>query len=218
VIVSVQRIRWATTLVSLAVLLLIGSPWGMALAQEATTPQLAEIPTTGISRPGPIGSLPLAPGAAERAGIAPVAIQIDKAAVDAPIERVDIINGVMQNPTGPWVVSWYQELPGLGSGSNVVMAGHVDYWDVGPAVFWNLKDLRDGDVIGVMGEDQSVFTYRILSMKNYVTADLTPEIIRQEIVGPTKTETLTLITCGGPFDYQRGEYLERMVVRAARMK
>jgi hypothetical protein len=37
-----------------------------------------------------------------------------------------------------------------------------------------------------------------------------------EITGPTDTQSLTLITCGGAFDYVNGEYLQRTVVRATR--
>ena len=39
----------------------------------------------------------------------------------------------------------------------------------------------------------------------------------QEIIGPTTQEDLTLITCGGPFDYQNGVYLQRTVVRSHRV-
>ena len=103
-----------------------------ALAQD-------EIPTTGVRRPGPI--VAVASGSGVRRGVTPVAIQIAKAGVDAPIETGAIIDGMMQDPTGPWVVAWYDDLAALGEGGNAVMAGHVDYWDTGPAVFYNLVEL-----------------------------------------------------------------------------
>ncbi len=103
-----------------------------ALAQD-------EIPTTGARRPGPI--VAVASGSGVRRGVTPVAIQIAKAGVDAPIETGAIIDGMMQDPTGPWVVAWYDDLAALGEGGNAVMAGHVDYWDTGPAVFYNLVEL-----------------------------------------------------------------------------
>jgi sortase (surface protein transpeptidase) len=43
---------------------------------------------------------------------------------------------------------------------------------------------------------------------------LTPEVIQQDIVGDTDQETLTLITCGGDFNPDTGEYNQRWVVRA----
>ncbi len=179
-----------------------------ALAQD-------EIPTTGVRRPGPIVAVASASGV--RRGVAPVAIRIEQAGVDAPIETGSIVDGVMQNPTGPWVVIWYDELAVPGEGGNAVMAGHVDYWDTGPAIFWHLRDLVPGDLIQVTTEDGEGLEYASEWSKLYkVATDLTPEVIREEIVGPTGQESLTLITCGGPFDPDTGEYLERMVIRARR--
>ncbi len=175
--------------------------------------QTGDTPTTGALRPGPVGLNP----PVVLPGVRPVAIRIDKIAVDAEVEEIEIVDGVMQNPTGPWVVSWYRETARLGqTDGNTVMAGHVDYWDVGPAVFWGIKEpgLAEGDEINVSGEDGALYTYEVEWQKTYTVADLTPEAVR-EIVGATGYAALTLVTCGGPFDYQAGEYLQRLVVRAA---
>ena len=201
----------ALLLAMLAPSLLVTAP--VARAQD--NPGLAEVPTTGGRRPGPI--VGPAGGVARSEGVPPVAIQIDKAGIAAEIERIGITpEGVMQNPTGPWIVSWYQDLGGLGGRNNVVMAGHVDYWNVGPAVFWYLKEpgLAEGDVIRVTAEDQQVFEYRVQWSKTYSIDELTGDVINGEIIESNGAETLTLITCGGEFDYARGEYLSRIVVRA----
>ncbi len=150
-------------------------------------------------------------------GVAPVQILIDKAAVDAPIERRDIVDGVMQDPSGPWVVSWYDDLGALGERGNVVMSGHVDYWDVGPAVFWNLNQLAVGDELRVVAEDERVFTYAHEWTKNYVVADMTQADF-DEMLGDAGEEVLTLITCAiGTFDEAAQEYRERTVLRAVAM-
>lgn len=172
-----------------------------------------EIPTTGGMRPGPAGAL--APATTpESEGVVPVAIQIPNASVDAQIESIEIIDGVMQDPTGPWVVSWYKESPGLGEVGNILMAGHLDYWDVGPAVLYNINNLNQGDSISVTGEDGTIYTYEIDWRENFATENAPLD----KIVGPTDNESLTLITCGGPFDYANGVYLERTVVRAHRIE
>ncbi|MDP9358774.1 MAG: class F sortase [Chloroflexota bacterium] len=202
--------RKLVVLVALVVAMGSGRAWASA---PITSTQVGEMPTTGGMCPGPVGLNP--PTATFSRGVLPSAIRIDKAQVDAEVETVEIVDGVMQNPTGPWVVSWYQETARLGEDDNTVMAGHVDYWDVGPAVFYNLKDLAEGDQIQVTGEDGTVYTYQVEWIKTYTVSELTPERI-QEIVGPTDQPALTLITCGGEFDYATGEYLSRMVVRAAR--
>jgi LPXTG-site transpeptidase (sortase) family protein len=169
------------------------------------------LPTTGGARPGPLGSPPSAtPGAI---GVRPRAIRIATIGVDAQIETVRIVDGVMENPTGPWVVSWYRETATLGEVGNTVLAGHLDYWDVGPAVFHDVGRLRHGDRIAVTGDDGRVYTYEVDWVKRYDAASAPI----QTIVGPTPTESLTLITCGGPFDAQQGVYLQRTVVRAHRV-
>lgn len=185
-----------------------------ALAQDSRIEpsSLGEVPTTGGLRPGPAGALPSAAAPVET-GVVPVAIQIPTALVDAQVESIDIVDGVMQDPTGPWVISWYKESPKLGQTGNILLAGHLDYWDVGPAVLYNINNLNQGDTISITGEDGIVYTYEIDWRENFETANAPLD----KIVGPTDNESLTLITCGGPFDYANGVYLERTVVRAHRV-
>ena len=183
--------------------------WAFAQDQiEATL--LGEVPTTGGLRPGPAGFEP--PAAAGSPGVGPIAIQIDKISLDAQVETIEIVDGVMQDPTGPWVVSWYKETAKLGEIGNIVMAGHLDYWDVGAAVFYNITQLVKEDTVNITGEDGEVYSYTVDWIRNYDTANAPI----QEIVGPTEEENLTLITCGGPFNYETGQYLQRTVVRTTR--
>jgi hypothetical protein len=185
---------------------------GLAPATLLAAPKIestgrGEMPTTGGQRPGPIGQNPQA---ATVAGFEPISISIEKAAVDAAIEVREIVDGLMQDPTGPWVVSWYKETGRLGvPKQNAVMAAHVDYWDVGPAVFFNIRNLVKDDVVDVTGEDGNTYRYVVEWIELY-EANNAPI---QDIVGPTEEAALTLITCGGQFDYQNGEYLSRTVVR-----
>jgi len=177
-----------------------------------TSVQRGDMPTSGGARPGP--STPLTAGARPvREGVMPVSIQIETAEVDALIETREIIDGVMQDPTGPWIVSWYEETPKAGGDGNTVMAGHIDYWNVGPAVFYNIGRMAQGDVIEVLGEDNRIYSYRTNWVREYPTSELDMETI-QEIVGPTTQRSLTLITCGGQFDYATGQYLSRTALRA----
>jgi sortase (surface protein transpeptidase) len=186
-----------------------------ALAQDSRIEPstLGEMPTTGGLRPGPANAQNSTSTPAQE-GVVPVAIQIPNAFVDAQVETNEIVDGVMQDPTGPWVISWYKESPKLGEVGNILMAGHLDYWDVGPSVLYNINNLNQGDTISVTGEDGIVYTYEVDWRENFATADAPLD----KIVGPTDNESLTLITCGGPFDYTNGVYLERTVVRAHRVE
>jgi sortase (surface protein transpeptidase) len=208
----------------LALLLGLLLPLVGAAAQEtngeedvATTEALSEVPSTGARRSGPVilaATRVAAPEPEPVEGVAPVELQVDSVGVDAPIELGAVVDGAMQDPSGPWVVSWYDQLGKIGEGGNVVMAGHVDYWNVGPAVFWDVRDLPAGDVIRVVGEDGKNYEYAVQWTQPYMAEELTPEVIQNDIVGDTGEETLTLITCGGEFNPDTGEYNQRWVVRA----
>ncbi|CAN5658371.1 hypothetical protein BH23CHL5_BH23CHL5_04060 [soil metagenome] len=194
-------------------IVLTGLSGGMVQAQDdrIVSTLLGELPTTGGSRPGPLGDFP--EQVSFQSGALPVAIAIETAAVNAEIETIGIVDGVMLDPTGPWVVSWYRESAQLGEAGNVLMAGHLDYWDVGPAVLYNINNVNEGDLIQVTGNDGEIYTYSVVWRENFETANAPI----QDIVGPTERESLTIITCGGPFDYANGVYLQRTVVRAERV-
>ena len=181
---------------------------------EASPPIVATgagpVPSFGARRPGPLSQPPTP--AVRRRGVTPVALQIDRAQVDAEIERLQVIDGRMQDPSGPWVVAWYEDLAALDAGGNTVMAGHIDYWNVGPAVFYSIDDLAEGDEIRVVGEDGEIYRYAVQWVQLFEAANAPVS----DIVGPTPDESLTLITCGGTFDYATGEYVSRTVVRAVR--
>jgi LPXTG-site transpeptidase (sortase) family protein len=167
-----------------------------------------EVPSTGARRPGPFDQAPLQ--AVRPPGLTPVTLRVERAAIDAPIEPLLVVDGSMQDPTGPWAVAWYENLASLGEGGNVVMAGHIDYWNVGPAVFYSIDELVEGDEIDVVAEDGQTFTYAVEWVRQYDAENVPLD----EVVGSTNGESLTLITCGGTFDYATAHYLQRTVVRA----
>lgn len=151
---------------------------------------------------------------AEAPSKAPVVrIEVPGLAIDAPVVSLGVLpDGVMESPHTPTDVGWYRFSAQPGSVGNAVFAGHVDYANYGPAVFYRLRELKFGDVIRVQLEDGSSFAYSVVSSHVY-DADDAPV---QEIVGPTDNETITLITCTGVFDRNVLEYDKRLVVRAER--
>lgn len=141
----------------------------------------------------------------------PARLMIPSIGVNAPIAPVGLeASGIMASPSEGHVVGWYELGPRPGEPSNAVLAGHVD-WEKAVAVFFRLRELKPGDDIEVRTSMGTYYRYAVDQIQSYRTED-TPV---SEVFGPTAGRTLTLITCGGQFDWGRREYLERLVVRAS---
>jgi LPXTG-site transpeptidase (sortase) family protein len=145
---------------------------------------------------------------ARQAIFAPSELSIPGIGLDAMIEQVQIVDGVMEAPDDPWKVGWYSQLSFPGQGANVVMAGHKDWWDIGPAVFWDLTMLESGDEILLTSASGETLVYLVDNVDQLSVA--TPPSEYTETAGG---ETLTLITCAGSFD--GASYDERLIVRAS---
>jgi LPXTG-site transpeptidase (sortase) family protein len=144
------------------------------------------------------------------AAFAPVEIMIPAISVDAKIEQVAVVDGVMGTPEDAWNVGWYPQISWPGTFTNVVMAGHRDWWGIGPTVFYNLPDLTNGEMIYLLGADGKGATYRVTDAYS-VGSDTNAG----DVVGDTGADILTLITCDGSFD--GAEYNSRQIVRAQRI-
>jgi LPXTG-site transpeptidase (sortase) family protein len=146
-------------------------------------------------------------------GKAPVSIAIDSIDVNADVETLETVNGAMQAPTGPQVVSWYKETARPGETGNVVLAGHLNYWGVPEGVFFDLKNVEEGDVITLHDIDGAAYQYAVTSVEQVAS-----DVVASEVLAPVEgQETLTLITCGGEWDSEVSEYDERTIVKAVRI-
>jgi sortase (surface protein transpeptidase) len=134
---------------------------------------------------------------------------IPKIGVDAPVEQVGVDrDGNMGTPTDPWNTAWYA--PGVrpGQPGNAAIDGHVDYHNIGPVVFWNLRQLAAGDVVLVVTDRQQTLRFVVREVATY-TPDDAP---LARIFGPAATPNLNLITCAGDFDPTTRTYDRRQVV------
>ncbi|MFN3336572.1 MAG: class F sortase [Thermomicrobium sp.] len=146
------------------------------------------------------------------AAVVPIArIRIPAIGVDAPV----VVKGLdaarrMMAPDSPGEVAWYDFTALPGQGGNIVLAGHVDFVGVGPAVFWDLWRLRVGEVVELELADGRVARYRVAGLE---TVEETRAPV-ERIVGPTPEERLTLITCAGNYNPATGRYDQRLIVTA----
>ncbi|WP_161524833.1 class F sortase [Alteribacter lacisalsi] len=140
-------------------------------------------------------------------GILPVAVEIPEIGVYADIESLGLTDtGAMDVPDDGDLVGWYNRGAKPGAPGNAVLAGHVDDRS-GPAVFYDLKELREGDEILVHGEDETL-TFIVTRMEAYPYDDAP----LQQIFGRSTARNLNLITCTGEFDREQRTHRERLVV------
>jgi hypothetical protein len=167
---------------------------------------------------------------AQTAGTAPVELRIGAIGIDAPIERrLSVAESTspgenlwatgwqdgapvpMAEPGEPFAAAWLDESAAPGEGGNVVLHGHLDYWDTSPALFGNLDELTAGDRIDITGANDTVYSYEVEWSRRFPSH--VDEDQQRDILGPTAVESLTLITGAGAYDRETG-YRETLVVRA----
>ncbi len=187
-------------------------------AQDGDETMIAEAPSFGVRRPRPVEltAAPLAKDVPQEKALVPVQMVVPNAGVNAPVETGTVTpEGVMLDPSGPWVITWYDAIAAPGQNRNVVMAAHLDWWEIGEAVFWHVPSLPAGDLVSLYMDDGTQYDYAIEWSRLYnVATELTPEVIQTEIVNHTGYEALTIVTCGGEFNPATSEYYSRIVVRA----
>lgn len=203
------------TLLIVAAVIIMTLVWTNVIGTENRNSDLETVVGFGqISTPTP-GPAPTPSSLFPPGSKAPITrIVIAKAEIDAPIVQKGVdAAGVMQAPDNAYDVAWYDFSAQPGFDGNAVFAGHVDYVNVGKAVFWNIKDLSQGDLIKVQLADGTQYDYAV-NFKQQFDAATAPV---DQIVGPTPNQTVTLITCGGTFNPVTHQYDKRLVVRAERI-
>ena len=146
-------------------------------------------------------------------GAVPAALRIDAIGVDAPIEMLEVVGGVMQQPTDEVHVAWYKESARLGEIGNIWLAGHLNWWTTPVAVFTDLGLLREEDEIVLLDAAGTPNTYAVA----WVRQESNLEPPREEVLGMTDHPAVTLITCSGEWNNEISEYDRRTVVRAVQV-
>ncbi len=145
----------------------------------------------------------------------PVAIDILAIGVHSALQYVGLTpEHTLQVPApGPHYneAAWYKYSSTPGSLGPAVILGHVDSATQGPSVFFNLGDLRPDDKVLVTRADGLVAVFRVDGVRRYPKDDFPTRLV----YGSTDYAALRLITCGGPFDYATGHYLDNIVVFAS---
>ncbi|WP_233517940.1 class F sortase [Geodermatophilus marinus] len=141
---------------------------------------------------------------------APVRVQIPALGVTSRIMELGLErDGSMEVPPGAYPVGWYGGSPNPGQLGPSVLAGHVD-WEGEPGAFYGLRELVPGDTVVIDRADGTVATFRVDRVEKYPKDDFPTE----GVYGDIDHAGLRLITCGGSFDEDTGEYLDNVIVFA----
>lgn len=145
------------------------------------------------------------------AAVVPKSIDIPSIDVEAPLMKLGLSkDGEVELPPyeKPKVAGWFSGSAVPGEKGASVIIGHVDT-KTAPAVFYKLRQLRKGETVKVERSDGKVVSYKVDAIEQ-VSKDHFPA--RRVYVD----DGLKLVTCGGKFDYARGEYLDNIIVYASR--
>jgi LPXTG-site transpeptidase (sortase) family protein len=145
----------------------------------------------------------------------PVRLRIPKLKVDARIVPVGVnYAGEMDSPKDAWTVAWYAPGYKPTEEGNAVLAGHTDYINVGPAVFYSLKTMAKGDRVFIVAADSKEYEFEVTEIEQCKAAQCPAE----RIFGPNPNRGLNLITCVGNFNRATLEYDQRIIVYTEEVK
>ncbi|MFI7417732.1 class F sortase [Nonomuraea sp. NPDC049684] len=145
------------------------------------------------------------------AGVVPKSIDIPSLDLEAPLMKLGLSkDGEVELPPyeKPKMAGWYSGSAVPGEKGASVIIGHVDT-KTAPAVFYKLRQLRKGETVKVERSDGKVVSFKVDAIEQ-VSKDHFPA--RRVYVD----DGLKLVTCGGKFDYARGEYVDNIIVYASR--
>lgn len=107
-------------------------------------------------------------------------------------------------------VGWYKNGATPGEIGPAVILGHVDSYE-GPAVFFSLGQLEEGDEIEVTRADGTSATFIVDELRRYEQGSFPTE----QVYGKINHAGLRLVTCSGLYDKGNQRYTHNLVVYAS---
>jgi LPXTG-site transpeptidase (sortase) family protein len=140
-------------------------------------------------------------------------LQIPALSIDAPIETVGTQkNGTMDVPLLHLLdgVGWYQNGPWPGQRGSAVIDGYVSHADSSAAIFSQLGDLHEGDLILIVNPDGSEQHFHVMSLSTYLPDNVPLAHIFRDASGVY----LNLITCNDAWTSVAQQTIETLIVHA----
>jgi sortase (surface protein transpeptidase) len=140
----------------------------------------------------------------------PVHLEIPSVTIDTSLLRLGLNpDGSLQVPWKPLLAGWYTGSPAPGQVGPAIIAGHVDSWATGPAVFYRLAEVAVGARVHVTRADTSVADFRVTAVRSYPKAAFPTD----QVYGDVNRAELRLITCA-KWNSTTQEYDNNVVVFA----
>ncbi|MFO7689250.1 MAG: class F sortase [Cryobacterium sp.] len=144
--------------------------------------------------------------------VAPTRVRVDTLDIDMSVTAVGLApTGDMELLVNPAEAAWYRfgSAPASSSGATVI-AAHVDAIGYGLGPFARLADASPGTEVVVTTADGADQRYRVESVTSDTKADILWDTVFDREGGPR----LTLVTCGGEFDYTTRTYSSNVITTA----
>src|SRR5512139_1252898 len=181
---------------------------GVTRAEDVPTPTVTAKP---LPYTGPVGSLYL--GSANISAQWPVEVR-DTTSVGG--------RETFEDPTRPERIAWYSRFgqPGFAA-NNSIFAGHINYVNFGNGPFAYLTSAVAGDALYVTMANGESYAYTVRSVEIVLLAELQNGAMDGFVfpVLDSRTERVTLISCGGDFVPRPGgggDYTSRVILVAER--
>ncbi|HET6561467.1 MAG TPA: class F sortase [Marmoricola sp.] len=141
----------------------------------------------------------------------PVRVRIPRIEVTSPLVPLGLDEtGALEVPEDGRQAGWYTRAPTPGALGPAVIAGHVT-WDLEPAIFFRLGEVRRSDRVEVLRADGSTAVFAVRRVVSFAKS----RFPSAAVYGPTNHAALRLITCAGEYDAAAGGYEDNVVVFAA---
>jgi sortase (surface protein transpeptidase) len=141
----------------------------------------------------------------------PVRILIPAIAVNADVEPLHRdADGSLQTPRDWSDAGWFADGVTPGDRGPAVIVGHVDSARDGPAVFFRLPELQQGDEVLVQTRNGPTQRFLVDVTRQFPKTEFPTDLV----YGPTPLRELRLITCAGSFDRKTGSYSDNLIVTA----
>lgn len=206
------------TAATVAVILIAVAVVGLAVRagedNEVSVPRAAE--PQGVV--APVASARIGDLVTSRGSRTPVRLRIPELEVSNPIKPVSL--GTAGDKTGMEIpddvvnVGWYAYGPSPGEEGSAVLAAHVDTYEEGAGVFFELRKLKPGSRFRIDYSDGSSRRFVVSSNSRFGKSGLPTE----ELFARSGAPRVALVTCGGTFDRQARSYSDNVVVTAVPIK